>query len=138
VLYAVLYLLCRVPFSAFTANLLALLLSTIANTAANRRLTFGVSGRDGAVGHQVRGLVVFLVGLGVTSGSLWLLHATGHDHHGTEVVVLTVANLFVTVLRFVAMRVWVFARRPHRVGSAHPHGEVADLARPRPVDAPAD
>jgi putative flippase GtrA len=111
VLYAGLYLLLRQPFSAFTANLLALLLSTLANTAANRRLTFGVAGRAGAVGHQVRGRVVFLVGLAATSGSLWLLHAAGVDHHAAEVVVLTVANLVVTVLRFVAMRTWVFARR---------------------------
>ena len=114
-LYAGLYLVFRGPFSAFTSNLLALLLSTIANTAANRRLTFGVTGRTGALRHQVRGLLVFLVGLGVTSGSLWLLHASGRDHHGAEVVVLTLANLVVTVLRFVAMRAWVFARRTRPV-----------------------
>jgi putative flippase GtrA len=114
-LYAGSYLLLRVPFSAFTSNLLALLLSTVLNTAANRRLTFGVTGRAGALRHQARGLLVFLVGLGVTSGALWLLQASGADHHGAEVVVLTVANLLVTVLRFVAMRVWVFARRSRRV-----------------------
>jgi putative flippase GtrA len=111
VTYAVLFLLLRGPFSALTANLLALLLSTVANTAANRRLTFGVRGTAGAVGHQVRGLLVFLVGLGATSGSLWALHAAGWTHRGAEVVVLTVANLVVTVLRFVAMRSWVFVRR---------------------------
>ena len=109
--YAVLYLLFRGLVPAFTANLLALLLSTIANTAANRRLTFGVTGAAGALGHQVRGLLGFLVGLCVTTGSLWLLHATGSTHRGAEVVVLTVANLLVTVLRFVALRSWVFVRR---------------------------
>jgi len=111
VAYAVLYLVLRGPFSAFTANLLALLVTAVGNTAANRRLTFGVSGRNGALGHQVRGLVVFAIGLAVTSGSLWLLHATSHTQHGAEVVVLTVANLVVTVMRFVAMRTWVFVRR---------------------------
>jgi putative flippase GtrA len=110
VLYALLFLALRGPCSAFTANLLALLLSAVANTAANRRLTFGVRGPAGALGHQVRGLVVFAVGLGVTSSSLWLLGATVHTGHGLEVVVLTVANLVVTVLRFAAMRAWVFAR----------------------------
>ena len=109
--YAALYLLLRGPFSAFAANLLALLLTTLANTAANRRLTFGVRGRDGAVRHQLRGLLVFGIGLGVTSGSLWLLQAAGSTSHATEVVVLTVANLVVTVMRFVAMRGWVFSRR---------------------------
>ncbi len=110
VAYAVLYLLLRGPLSAFGANLVALVVTTLANTAANRRLTFGVRGRRHAVRHQARGLVVFGVGLGVTSGALWLLHADGHTHHGAEVVMLTVANLAVTVMRFVAMRTWVFRR----------------------------
>jgi hypothetical protein len=88
-----------------------LLVTAVANTAANRRLTFGVRGPGGAVRHQVRGLVVFGIGVGVTSGSLGLLHASGRDHHGAEVVVLTVANLVVTLMRFAAMRVWVVARR---------------------------
>lgn len=109
--YAVLYLLLRGMTGAFTANLLALLLTAIANTAANRRLTFGIRGGPGAVGHQLRGLLVFAIGLGVTSGSLWLLQASGSDSPGLEVVVLTIANLVVTVMRFVAMRVWVFSRR---------------------------
>jgi putative flippase GtrA len=110
--YAVLFVLLRGSVSPFTANLLALLLTAVANTAVNRRLTFGVRGRRGALGHQLRGLIVFAIGLGVTSGSLWLLHATGSPSRGVEVLVLTVANLVVTVMRFVAMRAWVFARRP--------------------------
>ncbi|MEQ6900796.1 bifunctional glycosyltransferase family 2/GtrA family protein [Nocardioides sp. YIM 152588] len=119
VAYAVLYLVLRGPFSPFTANLLALLLTAIANTAANRRVTFGIRGRRGAVGHQVRGLIVFGVGLAVTSGALWLLHASGTPGAAVEVAVLTAANLAVTVMRFVAMRVWVFT---HRV---RPRGVVA-------------
>ncbi|MFC6345367.1 GtrA family protein, partial [Nocardioides hankookensis] len=114
VAYAVLFLLLSTRTSSFTANLLALLLTAVANTAVNRRLTFGVRGRAGAWGHQLRGLIVFAVGLGVTTGSLWLLHASGSPSRGVEVAVLTVANLVVTVLRFVAMRAWVFARRPRR------------------------
>ncbi len=109
--YAVLFLLLRGSLTAFGANLVALLLTAIANTAANRRLTFGVRGGSGALGHHLRGLLVLGLGLGVTSGSLWLLHATGSPSHGLEVAVLTVANLVVTVTRFVAMRTWVFARR---------------------------
>ncbi|GAA4705416.1 bifunctional glycosyltransferase family 2/GtrA family protein [Nocardioides conyzicola] len=115
--YAVLFLLLRGATSPFTANLLALLLTAVANTAVNRRLTFGVRGRQGAVRHQLRGLIVFAIGLGVTSGSLWLLHATGSPSAAAEVVVLTVANLVVTVMRFVAMRAWVFARRTRAPGA---------------------
>lgn len=109
--YAVLYVALRSLVSPWSANLLALLLTAVANTAANRRLTFGVRGPDRLLRHQVQGLVVFGVGLGVTSGALWLLHAATTPSPGLEVAVLTAANLAVTVLRFVALRVWVFARR---------------------------
>jgi hypothetical protein len=52
---------------------------------------------------------VFGVGLAVTSGSLWLLHAAvASPGRYAEVIVLTAANLFVTMMRFVAMRWWVF------------------------------
>jgi putative flippase GtrA len=112
VAYAVLYLLLRGQLSPQWANATALVLTAVANTAANRRFTFGVRGPDHVLRHQVQGLAIFAVGLGVTSGSLWMLH-TGTAHPGpiTEMVVLTLANLFVTVMRFVAMRLWVFARR---------------------------
>ncbi len=102
---------------------MALLLTTVVNTAANRRVTFGVRGRGGVVRHQLRGLAVFGLGLGVTTGSLWLLSATGVRSHGIEVAVLTAANLVVTVMRFAAMRSWVFVRRR----SADQHQQVADL-----------
>ena len=65
----------RRSLGAQPANLVALLLTAVANTAANRRLTFGVSGRAGAGRHQVQGLAVFGLGLALTSGSLALLHA---------------------------------------------------------------
>ncbi|HVE29109.1 MAG TPA: dolichyl-phosphate beta-glucosyltransferase, partial [Mycobacteriales bacterium] len=57
--YLVLFLLLRSAMGAQPANLLALLLTAVANTAANRRLTFGVTGRTGAGRHQLQGLVVF-------------------------------------------------------------------------------
>ncbi|MXG91355.1 glycosyltransferase [Nocardioides flavescens] len=105
--YALLFLVFRQLTGPLTANLLALLVTAVANTAANRRLTFGVRGRQDALRHQVQGLVVFAVGLGVTSATLWGLEGAGHV---TEVVALTAANLLVTVMRFVALRTWVFAR----------------------------
>lgn len=112
VAYAVLYLLLRGVLGAFWANAVALVVTAVANTAANRRVTFGVRGRTHAVRHQAQGLAIFAVGLAVTTGSLWLLHAvTASPGRLSEVLVLTAANLFVTVMRFVAMRLWVFARR---------------------------
>ncbi|CAM5628148.1 glycosyl transferase [Streptomyces purpurascens] len=110
------YLLLYSGFRVFTgsqfANALALLVSAIANTAANRRLTFGVRGRGGAVRHQAQGLVVFGIGLALTSGSLAALNAaTSEPAHSTELAVLIAANLAATVLRFLLFRAWVFPER---------------------------
>ncbi|MFE2421197.1 glycosyltransferase [Streptomyces hokutonensis] len=91
------------------ANALALLLCALANTAANRRLTFGHRGRGGALRHHGKGLVVFLIGLALTSGSLAALHhAAPSAGHATDLAVLLAANLTATVLRFLLLRAWVF------------------------------
>ncbi|MET7756572.1 bifunctional glycosyltransferase family 2/GtrA family protein [Streptomyces sp. NPDC005389] len=110
--YVALYSLFRLGVGPQIANAAALLVSAVANTAANRRLTFGVRGRDRAVRHQAQGLVVFAIGLALTSGSLAALGAaTGDPAHSTELAVLVVANLAATVLRFLLFRLWVFPER---------------------------
>jgi putative flippase GtrA len=110
--YAVLYLLLRGVLGPLWANAAALVATAVGNTAANRRITFGVRGPTHALRHQAQGLVILGAGLAVTSGSLWLLNgATSGPGRLTEVVVLTAANLLVTVMRFAAMRLWVFTRR---------------------------
>ncbi len=109
--YGALFLLLRNGFGAQAANFLALLLTALGNTAANRRLTFGVSGRHGAARHQLQGLLVFGLGLALTSGGLALLHAASPvPSRGIELAVLVLANLVATVLRFLTMRVWIFRR----------------------------
>jgi putative flippase GtrA len=119
--YLLLFVLVRPSMGAQPANLVALLLTAVANTAANRRFTFGVRGR-GAGRHQLQGLVVFGLGLAVTSGSLALLTAVSrHPARATELTVLVAANLVATVLRFVLLRGWVFARRHHAGAAASPH-----------------
>jgi putative flippase GtrA len=112
--YLLLYALLRNGMGAQGANLLALLVTAIANTAANRRLTFRVRGNDGAWRHQAQGLVVFAVGLGLTSGSLALVHGLSDPSTAVELGVLVVANLVATGVRFLLMRIWVFraARTP--------------------------
>jgi len=54
--YLVLYLLLR-PLGAQQANAIALLVTAIANTAANRRLTFAVRGPERLIRNQLQGLV---------------------------------------------------------------------------------
>ena len=106
--YLLLFLLARPSMGAQAANLTALLVTAVGNTAANRRFTFGVRGA-GAGRHQLQGLVVFGLGLALTSGSLWLLaRASGHPPRLVELAVLVAANLLATLLRFVLMRRWVF------------------------------
>jgi len=118
------------------ANALALLVSAVANTAANRRLTFGVRGRGGAVKHQAQGLVVFGIGLALTSGSLVALNAATSDPaHATELAVLVAANLAATVLRFLLFRVWVFPDRRDGEDPATTTGTAAPAGTP--TTAPA-
>ena len=73
--YAVIFLLLRGPLGAQAANFSALLLTAVANTAANRRVTFGFRGSQNAARHQGQGLLVFFLGWALTSGSLALLAA---------------------------------------------------------------
>ena len=109
--YLALFVLLRSSLGAQGANVLALLVTAVANTAANRRYTFEVRG-SGHGKHQLQGLVVFGLGLLLTSGSLWLLGVmSAHPGRAIEVAVLIVANLVATALRFVLLRHWVFGRR---------------------------
>jgi putative flippase GtrA len=108
--FFVLYLLLR-PLGAQSANLVALLVTAIGNTAANRRLTFGVTGRAGALRHHLGGLAAFGVALGLTSGSLLLLSAWWPTAgHAVEVGVLVIANAAATLLRFVSLRLMMSHR----------------------------
>jgi putative flippase GtrA len=107
--YLALYAALRTGVGPQWANLVALLLTAVANTAANRRLTFGVRGSARRWHHQAQGLVVFGVGLGLTSGSLALLGAlAGTPPTWVELAALVTANLTATVVRFLLMRIWVF------------------------------
>ena len=109
--YLLLFVSLRGGLGAQGANLVALLVTAIANTAANRRLTFGITARQGAVKHHVAGLAAFGVGLTLTSGSLALLHlAAPTPARAIEIVVLVAANAAATLIRFIALR-WVMSPR---------------------------
>jgi glycosyltransferase involved in cell wall biosynthesis len=123
VAFALLYLLLHPAMGAQAANLTALLLTAIANTATNRAFTFGIRGRSGAARHQLHGLLVFAFGLAITSGSLFVLHRFDPTvGKAVELSALVVANLVATLLRFVALR---------RVFSAYPQAGVLHARRGR-------
>jgi putative flippase GtrA len=114
VAYALLYLAFRgMGMTAQAANAVSLLLTAFANTAANRRITFGVRGRAHAGRHQVQGLIAFAAGLVVTSAALATLHAvSARPARIIEVSVLVTATLVATIVRFALYTCWVF--RPGR------------------------
>ncbi|HXW88500.1 MAG TPA: glycosyltransferase [Streptosporangiaceae bacterium] len=107
--YVAVYLVLRQGMPAQAANAISLLVTAVANTAVNRRITFGIAGRRHAVVHQFRGLIAFAAGLVLTSGALAGLHAIAPQAgRAAEVSVLLVAGLVATLVRFGLYRSWVF------------------------------
>ena len=107
--YILIYLALRRGLAAQPANAISTLITAIGNTAVNRRVTFGISGRQHALRHQLRGLIAFAAGLAVTSGALAMLHATvAQPSRTAELAVLLVASLIATLARFGLYRSWVF------------------------------
>ncbi|WP_425550777.1 glycosyltransferase [Actinoallomurus liliacearum] len=114
----VLYALLRFLMPVVAANVVSYFLAAIANTAANRRFTFGVRGRRRAVRHQLEGGVAFLVGLAISTAGLAALNAASPDASRlVEVGALFALNLFAAVVRFVLLRAWVFHPRRAAEGS---------------------
>ena len=121
--YALLFIALAGPLGSGLANDVALALTAVANTTANRRLTFGIRGREKMVRQQVAALGVFLVALAFTNGALALLHSIDpHPARLLEAAALVLANLIATLSRYVALSSWVFRTRPAagigRVGGA--------------------
>ena len=113
--YLLLFMLLHGWLGAQAANLIALLVTAIGNTAANRRFTFGIADRAGAARHHVEGLIVFGIALAITSGALATLHAVVPEPgRYVDATVLVAANLLATAVRFVLLRGWVFHPRRNR------------------------
>ncbi len=123
--YFLLYLLLRTPLGTQGANLVALLVTAVANTAANRAFTFGLRGRTDAVKHQIGGLVAFGIALALTSGSLWALRLSWPGApRWIEVGVLVVANLAATLIRFASLRAMM--HRPAASAQVGPEGALVE------------
>jgi putative flippase GtrA len=112
--YFVLYVLLRSAMGGQAANLVAQIVTAVANTAANRAFTFRVRGSHGLLKHHATGLLAFAIALALTSGSLLALHSLVPGvSKWVEVLVLTTANLVATLVRFLALR-FVIGRRGGR------------------------
>jgi len=107
-----LFLLLRDEVGVLTANLASMVMSTVANTEANRRITFGIRGRAGAGRYQVLALVGFGLSLGLSTGALGLLELVAPTAGwSAELIVLLSTNALGAVARFALMRGWVFGSR---------------------------
>jgi putative flippase GtrA len=112
VAYALLFLALRGPLGPGLANALVLAVTAVANTAANRWLTFGWRGREGLVRQHLQGAAVYVLTLALTSGALVVLHGLDPTpSRAVELTVLVIASATATVTRYLALRSWVFARR---------------------------
>ena len=105
--YLLIFVSCRGFMDPQLANFLALLVTAVANTGANRRFTFGIQGGN-PVRHHFEGLIVFGLGLLLTSGALALVHRTTTTDRWVEVLTVVAANLAATAARFLLFRLWVF------------------------------
>jgi putative flippase GtrA len=103
-----LYALFRSAMDPLMANLLALVITTMLNTEANRRFTFlGARGSSSRV--HMQGLIVFGLYYAFTSAALLTLHAVVPEPtRWLELGVLLGASVLGTAGRFVLLRTWVF------------------------------
>lgn len=107
---AALYLLLWQWWDLVTANVIALAMSTVASSEANRLLTFaGISTTRSSLGAQSV-LVFFFYGF-YNTVTLWALHLVVADATlGAEAVTLLVVSTLGGIGRFLLLRLWVFGK----------------------------
>lgn len=109
--YAMLFVLLCTWLPASAANALALAMTAVANTQANRRLTFGLRGRRKVVRQHMAGAFVYLLALGLSWGALDVLRELdARAPRAVEAAVLVVASAFAALTRYAALKSWVFGR----------------------------
>ncbi len=112
-------------FRSFTtgaiANLAALAVTAVANTAANRRFTFGVSGCEGLARDHLGGAAAFVLALAITNfAMLGLALVEPHAGRELELAVLVVANVVATLGRFALLRRFIRTAHPQKGGGSAP------------------
>jgi putative flippase GtrA len=108
VVFAVLFALLAGPLGFVAADVVALGICSIANTAANRRLTFSLHGRTGRARHYRAALVLALLPLALTLLTLLVLAVVGVTSLPATLLCLTAASAVAALARFVLLRQWVF------------------------------
>jgi putative flippase GtrA len=125
-LYLVAYVVLSGPLGDQVANAVSMVATTVGSTASHRFFTYTV--RDHSVRritvHQLVGLALLGVGLGLTAGSLWALARLDPGAPAAvELVVLLAANAVSGTLRFLVLH--LVMRPPTDAGADHtPRGTV--------------
>jgi putative flippase GtrA len=109
-----LYALLRQWIDPQLANAAALIVTSVMNTALNRRLTFKITANRKRAQDHLNGLIVIAIALVITGGSLGILHwihpeATVAD----ELWTTTLSGFVATAVRFTLLRHWIFRRARH-------------------------
>src|SRR4051812_21688133 len=111
--YGLLFLLLSGVMTGQLANATALAVTAVANTAANRRLTFGVRGSDQLLRQHAAAFLVFVLSVALTGGTLAVLKDIAPSSaRWLQTGGLVLASLGATVARYVALRTLIFARAP--------------------------
>ncbi len=106
------------------ANAISLLITADANSALNRRLTFGLRGGPHALRQRFKGVLAFGISLLLTSAALAVMQAGGVSDGRWQLVVLAAANLVSGGLHYLLLRYWAFSS-PY-AKDADPAGDPAE------------
>lgn len=124
-LNVVLFLVVRLWLSAVPANLVAVVLSTLITTEANRRFTFSAArSRHWRTALQNVGTIAFYATYGalvLVLLDLWV------DHPSTllESAAVAAASIFGGIARFTVLRLWAFAPPARRRAAARSSADIA-------------
>ena len=106
----------RAGLAPMGANFTGFAFAVLFSYVGHARFTFGLAPRLRR--HFPRHLAVALLGLGVSSATVWLLHIRLDTDFATAVMI---ASILVPLATFLALRFWAF--RPDRTAAAWKHND---------------
>ena len=118
---ALLYAFLRGHAPAAVSNVVALVVTAVGNTAANRRLTFGVRGRESVIRDQLAGLFALCVALAITTASV--VYSSVAPDAGRAVELRSCSR--------------PTRSRPSAASSCSPRGSRSDRPLTDPLDSPS-
>ena len=111
-LFGALFWLLAGPLGPWRADLFAMAICAVANTAANRRLTFSLRGRRGRARHYASGVALAALPFGVSIVGLATLLLIGVSGSFALAVLLALVSGTAALARFVLLRRWAFLPDP--------------------------